>query len=86
MNHHVSVDDQLKQIITPGGKSVYHVQLQRARITAIILALSAIMCLVFLVFAFVQKAAADQARDEAIKNEARATELEADLIKCRAEH
>lgn len=66
---HKSVDDQLKAIITPSGKSYYEVQRQKARLTAIILAVSAIFSLLFLLFSFVQKAAADTAREEAVKNE-----------------
>lgn len=90
MNNHISVDDQLKQIITPSGKSVYHLQLQRARITAIVLAMAAVMSLIFVVFAFVQKAAADQAREQAITNETRAEQnaaiaqkLQIELQQCR---
>lgn len=41
-------------------------KLQRARIVALVLASATIISLVFLVFAFVQKAAADKAREEAI--------------------
>ena len=73
---HKSIDDQLKQIITPSGKSYYHVQLQKARIIAVVLAMATIVSLIFLVFAFVQKAAADTARDEAVKNERKAIENE----------
>jgi WD40 repeat protein len=51
-------------------------KLQRARIVALILATATIVSLIFLVFAFVQKAAADVAREEAQKNEARALEQE----------
>jgi hypothetical protein len=42
-------------------------KLQRARIVALILATATIVSLIFLVFAFVQKAAADTAREEAVK-------------------
>lgn len=90
MSTHVSVDDKLKQIITPSGKSYYQVQLQRTRLTAIILALSTLISLVFLVFAFVQKAGADVAREEAVKNyeqavknEVIASQLKAELEKCQ---
>lgn len=65
---HKSVDDQLKAIITPSGKSYYEVQRQKARLTAIILAVSAIFSLLFLLFSFVQKGAADTAREEAERN------------------
>lgn len=80
---HKSVDDQLKEIITPSGKSYYHVQLQKARTIAIVLALSTIASLVFLVFAFVQKAAADTAREIARTNEIRFREAEAELARCK---
>jgi hypothetical protein len=87
---HKSVNDQLKQIITPGGRSYYQVQLEKARMTAVVLALASLVTLIFLVFAFVQKAAADTAREEAVKNEimaqkskAHAIEVEAELAKCR---
>lgn len=90
MNDHVSVDDKLKQIITPSGKSYYHVQLQKARITAIVLAMATLISLIFLVFAFVQKAAADTARDEAVRiqkvaleNEVRAKQFQIELERCR---
>ncbi|HEY0741726.1 MAG TPA: High-affnity carbon uptake protein Hat/HatR [Chryseosolibacter sp.] len=43
-------------------------KLQRARIVALVLATATIVSLIFLVFAFVQKAAADTAREEAVKN------------------
>jgi hypothetical protein len=72
----MSVDDQLKQIITSNGKSYYQVQLQKSRIIAIVLAMATIVTLIFLVFAFVQKAAADTAREEAVKNERKAIENE----------
>jgi hypothetical protein len=73
---HKSVNDQLKQIITPGGKSYYDLQLRKSRIIALILAVTTLVSLIFLVFAFVQKAAADTAREEAIRNEVRALENE----------
>lgn len=41
-------------------------KLQRARIVALVLASATIISLVFLVFAFVQKAAADKAREDAV--------------------
>jgi hypothetical protein len=47
-------------------------KLQRARIVALILATATIVSLIFLVFAFVQKAAADTARELAVANEAEA--------------
>jgi hypothetical protein len=72
----MSVDDQLKQIITSNGKSYYQVQLQKSRIIAIVLAMATIVTLIFLVFAFVQKAAAETAREEAVKNERKASENE----------
>lgn len=84
MNSHVSVDDQLKQIITPGGKSYYQVQLQRARVTAIVLAMAVVISLVFLVFAFVQKAAADTARERAVESESLLVELQGELNRCRS--
>lgn len=81
----MSIDDQLKQIKMPNGKSLYDVQLRRARITALVLASAAIVSLIFLVFAFVQKAAADSVRQEAIRNEVRAQTLEMELRKCQSE-
>ncbi|HEY0743845.1 MAG TPA: hypothetical protein VGD40_20410 [Chryseosolibacter sp.] len=83
MSTHVSVDDKLKQIITPNGKSYYQVQQQRTRLTAIILGMSTLVSLVFLVFAFIQKAAADQAREMAVKNEVIVSQLKAELEKCQ---
>jgi hypothetical protein len=80
---HKSVDDQLKEIITPSGKSYYHVQRQKARTIAIVLALATITSLVFLMFAFVQKAAADTARDIAKTNEVRFRVAEAELNECK---
>ncbi|HEY0655402.1 MAG TPA: hypothetical protein VGD65_19845 [Chryseosolibacter sp.] len=74
---HKSVSDQLKEIITPSGKSYYDVQRQKARVTALMLAMSAIISLIFLVFAFVQKAAADTARQEAERNHVLAIQNEA---------
>lgn len=73
---HKSIDDRLKEIILPNGKSYYHAQLQRWRFIAIVLTLAAITSLIFLVFAFVQKAAADTAREQAVANEVRAVENE----------
>lgn len=87
---HKSVNDQLKQIITPNGKSYYDVQRQKTRTMGVVLAMAALMSLIFLIFAFVQKAAADTAREEAVKNvimaqeaEAHAIEVEDELAKCR---
>lgn len=74
---HKSTDDRLKEIILPNGKSYYHVQLQRSRITAGVLAMATVISLVFLVFAFVQKAAADAARQVATKNHELAIQNEA---------
>jgi hypothetical protein len=42
-------------------------KLQRARITAIVLGTATVVSLIFLVFAFIQKSAADKARNEAIQ-------------------
>jgi hypothetical protein len=88
MNSPLSVNDQLKQIITPGGKSYYHVQLQKARMMAIVLSLASVGTLIFLVFAFVQKAAADTAREDAIRNErlAREQELRAKQFEVQLQH
>jgi hypothetical protein len=72
----MSIDDQLKQIKLPNGKSLYEIQLRRSRITAVILATCTIVSLMFLVFAFVQKAAGDVAREEAVKQAVRAFEQE----------
>ena len=90
MHNRVSVDDQLKQIISPSGKSYYHVQRQRARVTAVVLAAATVVSLIFLVFAFVQKAAADSARAELVKNESLAQknemlarQLQLELQHCR---
>jgi hypothetical protein len=87
---HKSIDDRLKEIIGPNGKSLYQIQVGRARTTAIILALSTIATLIFLVFAFVQKAAADTAREHAVENEKRARQnaeianhLTVELEQCR---
>lgn len=87
---HKSIDDQLRQILTPSGKSYYHVQIQKTRITAIVLAMATIISLIFLVFAFIQKAAADRAREEAIKyekiaveNEVRARQFQAEWQRCQ---
>jgi hypothetical protein len=79
----MTIDDQLKQIKTHTGKSLYEIQMRKAKMTAFILAISTVACLVFLVFAFVQKAAADTAREEAVKNEVRARTFEAELLKCQ---
>ena len=76
MSNHVSVDDQLKLIITPSGKSYYHVQLQKTRVTAVVLSIATLITLIFLVFAFIQKAVADRAREEAVKYEKVAVENE----------
>jgi hypothetical protein len=83
MQTFLSVDEQLKQIITPGGKSLYAVQLRRARATAIILALATVVSLIFLTFAFVQKAATETAREHAVKNEALARQFEVELRECQ---
>jgi WD40 repeat protein len=48
-------------------------KLKRARIIAIILASAVVICLLFLMYAFVQQAAAETARNEAIKNAEAAT-------------
>ena len=91
MLDHKSVNDQLKQIIAPNGKSYYDIQLRKSRVTAFILALTTIVSLLFMMFAFVQKAAADTAMQEAHKNmilaqEAKAHQihLENELTKCKA--
>jgi hypothetical protein len=59
-----TIEDQLKEVRTANGKTLYDVQLKRARTTALILAAATIASLIFLVFAFVQKAHADQMRAE----------------------
>jgi hypothetical protein len=69
-----SVDDQLKEIRTANGKSLYDMQQKRARITALILAAATVISLIFLVIAFVQKSRGDEIRSEL---EAVKTELEA---------
>jgi WD40 repeat protein/energy-coupling factor transporter ATP-binding protein EcfA2 len=56
-------------------------KLQRARIVALILATATIVSLIFLVFAFVQKAAADTAREAAEKERIRAEANEKEAIK-----
>jgi WD40 repeat protein/energy-coupling factor transporter ATP-binding protein EcfA2 len=53
-------------------------KLQRARIVALVLASATIISLIFLVFAFVQKAAAEKARQEADANAIRATNAAAE--------
>lgn len=60
----LTADEQLKSIRTEDGKTLYQVQLQRARITALVLASATIISLVFLSYAFVQKSEADQLRNE----------------------
>ncbi len=62
-------------------------KLQRARIVALVLASATIISLIFLVFAFVQKAAADAAKVEAQQNEQKATAnaIEAQKQQKRAE-
>jgi hypothetical protein len=80
----MTIDEQLKQIKTANGKSLYEIQVRRARATALVLAAAIVVGLIFLVFAFVQKAAADTAREEAIKNEIRAQALEVELHKCQS--
>lgn len=42
----------------------------------IAIAVCVLLCLIFLVFAYIQKAAADQARQEALQNERKAIEQE----------
>lgn len=81
----MSIDEQLKQIKLHSGKSLYDVQLRKTRITAFVLSASALVTIIFLLFAFVQKAAADTAREEAIKSETRARQFEVELRKCQME-
>jgi hypothetical protein len=60
-------------------------KLQRARATALTMAGATVISLIFLVFAFVQKAAADEAKVVAEKNELRAKEQEKLAIKSAKE-
>jgi hypothetical protein len=72
----MTTGEQLKNIRMNTGKTFYELQLKRARLAAIVLALSTIISLIFLVFAFVQK---EHARE--LQSELEATKQELEL--CR---
>jgi hypothetical protein len=56
-----NVDEQLKAIRTAEGKTLFEIQQKRARATALVLAGTTVVSLIFMVFSFVQKSAADEA-------------------------
>lgn len=60
-------------------------KLQRARITALVLASATVISLVFLVYAFIQKTVADKARAEALANLDEATKQRAIAVQQRDE-
>lgn len=60
-----AIDSQLKSIRMTDGRTYLEHQLSRARKVAIVLASTTIVSLIFLVFAFVQKAESDKIRGEA---------------------
>jgi hypothetical protein len=63
----MTVEDQLKDVRTASGKTLYEVQLKRARATAIALASATVASLIFLVVAFVQKERGDALERELAK-------------------
>jgi hypothetical protein len=55
ITHSMNIEEQLKNVRTANGESLYKVQLKKARLTALVLASATIISLIFLAFAFVQK-------------------------------
>jgi hypothetical protein len=56
----MNIEEQLKNLRTASGDSLYKVQLKKARLTALVLAGATIISFIFLAFAFVQKERADK--------------------------
>jgi hypothetical protein len=51
----MNIEEQLKNLQTASGDSLYKLQLKKARLTALVLAGATIISFIFLAFAFVQK-------------------------------